>query len=225
MSIRYLWARSCSTRATSATGSTSARAGNDSPLSLPRTVHEATVTEGFARIRLTLYESPSVSISRRPPSDTNHTGVDTPAPSRRRLVTLRYLPEKAAVPGWPIPPTSDLGRSQTNGRIGRRAAPGSKVPAGSTTDRTRPISAGAARPLSPVRHAPGARGRRERDAPARGVERHLPRWAVFGPSSSLRGLSTLAPHAGRCDHWFGICRGRRWVGWANQGLRPSRAST
>jgi hypothetical protein len=62
----------------------------------------AGVTEGdpdvrSRRIRLTLYESASVSTSRRPSSPANQTGVATPLPSRLKLVRLRYLPSKRSI--------------------------------------------------------------------------------------------------------------------------------
>mgnify|MGYP003581360676 CR=1 FL=1 len=58
--------------------------------------HGAIVTYGFRRIGLTFPDLESVMTSSRSPSAANHTGVETPEPSRRKLVMLRYLPLMAA---------------------------------------------------------------------------------------------------------------------------------
>src|SRR5512132_2466217 len=91
-SIRYLAARSRSTRPTSASSSSSARAGTGSASGRPVAVQGATSTWGLRRMRLTLPEVASVWTSSRPSSWTNQTGVATPLRSRLKLVMLRYLP-------------------------------------------------------------------------------------------------------------------------------------
>src|SRR5690349_3108963 len=84
--------------------STSTRAGTGSPRSLPSARHGATRTRGLRRTRRTFAECRSVSANSRLPSDTNHSGVATPVPSRLKLVRLRYRPGKTAS-------TSAAGRS------------------------------------------------------------------------------------------------------------------
>src|SRR5689334_23901916 len=63
----------------------------------PRASQRAIRTWLSRRIRLTLYESASVSATRRPLSHANQTGVATPVPSGLKLVRLRYLPSKPSV--------------------------------------------------------------------------------------------------------------------------------
>src|SRR5215211_337436 len=78
-SMRYLAAMSRSTRPTSASPSSSARAGTGSASSRPVAVQGATSTWGLRRMRLTLPEVASVWISSRPASWTNQTGVSMAA--------------------------------------------------------------------------------------------------------------------------------------------------
>jgi hypothetical protein len=89
--------RSSRTRSKSAVSvSTSACAGTGSRRSLPQGRHDATRTCGLRRTRRISAEPRSVKANSRLSSDTNHTGVATPVPSRLKLVILSYRPAKTA---------------------------------------------------------------------------------------------------------------------------------
>ena len=82
-SNRYFRLISRFARSTSLAGRSSACAGIGFAFDFPRPEHGAIVTYGFRRIRLTFPDFESVMTSSRPPPAANHTGVETPEPSRR----------------------------------------------------------------------------------------------------------------------------------------------
>src|SRR5262245_66048395 len=63
----------------------------DGPVASPRNVHGATVTSGRLRMRLTLPVPAGVQTTSASPSRATHSGVGTPVPSFRKVVSSTYL--------------------------------------------------------------------------------------------------------------------------------------
>ena len=121
-----------STSAGSAVVVARASTGTTSSATLPRRLHSATVTRGVCPIRLSLPVPAGVNTASASPSGTTQTGVGTPSPVRRKVVSwMKSLAPRARVEAGMAPTYADDGCAVAVVRLAdggcRRCRPGDRV--------------------------------------------------------------------------------------------------